>query len=201
MWRELEKCAIITDMKILAISDTHRKISRVETLIKKHGGFDAVFHMGDHLADAEAIGRLPGMEGVRIEAVRGNCDGAMKPDECTKIVEADGFKFMLTHGHPYGVDYDLTQLYYAAKEAEVDMVLFGHTHRAFYDKGGDVQILNPGSISSPRDGSRGTYAVINTEGRTLECVTFEWDGPGDIPRRSKARGGFLRRTFNDSDGQ
>ena len=101
-----------------------------------------------------------------------------------------------------------TDLYLAAKEAGAVMACYGHTHVAFYDESGDVRILCPGSISSPRDGTNGTYAIINTDDGHLECRLFEYgkgplmiDAFGHAKTRPKKRGGFLRRTFNDSDGQ
>ena len=94
-----------------------------------------------------------------------------------------------------------------AELAGARWAFYGHTHRAMEDSSGKVKIFCPGSISAPRDGSRGTYAVVNTDGGQFSCQIFECDrrenGPrgGGIVKRNKPKGGFLRRTFNDSDGQ
>ena len=56
-----------------------------------------------------------------------------------------------------------------AKENGADIVMFGHSHKPVIEKSGDVTVINPGSISRPRqDGFRPTYMVMNIEddGRT-----------------------------------
>lgn len=50
----------------------------------------------------------------------------------------------------------------------VDVVIFGHTHRPFVEIGDDLIVLNPGSISYPRqDGKECTYIImeIDSQGR------------------------------------
>jgi putative phosphoesterase len=37
----------------------------------------------------------------------------------------------------------------AAREKGVDLALFGHTHRVFYDLHNGVALFNPGSIGAP----------------------------------------------------
>lgn len=50
-----------------------------------------------------------------------------------------------------------------------DFVVLGHTHVAMVEKAGDVTVINPGSCSQPRDGSReGSYAILDLERREAE---------------------------------
>lgn len=192
-------------MKILMVSDTHGRVDRVVKVAQDHGDFDLIMHLGDYERDQEEIMRETGLD---VLGVRGNCDWAHTTEECSTVATLECGKIFLTHGHTLRVGYDLTSLYMAAKEAGAIMACYGHTHVAFYDETGDVRILCPGSISSPRDGTNGTYAVINTDDGHLECRLFEYgkgplliDSFGHVKRRPKKKGGFLRRTFNDSDGQ
>lgn len=188
------------------VSDTHGRVDRVTKLAQDHGDFDLIMHLGDYQRDQEEIMRETGL---KVLGVPGNCDWAHTTEECSTVATLECGKIFLTHGHTLRVNYDMTNLYMAAKEAGAVMACYGHTHVAFYDESGDVRILCPGSISNPRDGTNGTYAIINTDDGHLECRLFEYGrGPlqldpyGRAQRsRPKKRGGFLRRTFNDSDGQ
>ena len=62
-----------------------------------------------------------------------------------------------------------------AKFNNADVVLYGHTHIACYEEKNGVVVINPGSLSSPRDGSSGTYAVIKINGKELKCEIKEID--------------------------
>ncbi len=43
-----------------------------------------------------------------------------------------------------------------------DFVILGHTHRPMIEKAGTVTVINPGSCSQPRDGTReGSYAILD----------------------------------------
>ena len=77
--------------------------------------------------------------------VAGNCDwGSTLP--LTVTFELDGFKYMATHGHTYSVKFGLGQLCYAAQEAGVDCVFFGHTHYACDEVYEGIHLINPGSF-------------------------------------------------------
>jgi len=45
---------------------------------------------------------------------------------------------------------DFSDLIYKAKELEVDIMIFGHTHRPFLKEVGGIVLLNPGSPTEPR---------------------------------------------------
>jgi hypothetical protein len=53
----------------------------------------------------------------------------------------------------------------AAREKGVDMALFGHTHRVFYDLHNGVALFNPGSIGAPGYDIPPSYGeLVITEG-------------------------------------
>ena len=191
-------------MKILVISDTHGIVSKVGDVVEKHGGFDQIWHLGDYVRDQAMIETMTGIEVI---GVAGNCDGAFRTADSSRVVETECGKVFLTHGHTLSVGWDLYGLRQEAELAGARWAFYGHTHRAMEDSSGKVKLFCPGSISAPRDGSRGTYAVVSTDGGQFSCQIFECDrrenGPrgGGIVKRNKPKGGFLRRTFNDSDGQ
>lgn len=47
-----------------------------------------------------------------------------------------------------------------AKEIGADLVLFGHTHKLFYDKHNGLAMMNPGSIGAPLWGCMPSYGII-----------------------------------------
>src|SRR5690606_26470360 len=86
--------------------------------------------------------------------VRGNCDGylATAPEEMMLTIE--GTRLLLTHGHRHRVKQGLLALAYRAREAGVQVALYGHTHVPSVERVGDIVLINPGALMS------GRYAVL-----------------------------------------
>ncbi len=150
-------------MKILVASDTHYSVDRLVKAAESEKP-DKIFHLGDSLGKAEQVEAICE---VPVTVVRGNCDSDISiPSEV--IEEIGNHKALLTHGHYYGVGYDvedLDELIDAAKAKGCDIAMYGHTHVPLLSRGyKGMTILNPGSISSPRQPSRKcTYAVIEID--------------------------------------
>ena len=71
---------------------------------------------------------------------------------------------LLTHGHYYGVSMGCEGLAEEARSRGCDIAMYGHTHRPFLSEMGGVTVLNPGSLSYPRqEGHRPSYMVITVE--------------------------------------
>ncbi|EJW91473.1 protein belonging to Uncharacterized protein family UPF0025, partial [gut metagenome] len=104
--------------------------------------------------DAEALHcRLPDLPMVHVP---GNCD--YRPQEPEEVVlDLEGKRMLLCHGHTYGVKSSLLTAGFAAEEKDLDLFLFGHTHRPLVDKRGKVLFLNPGSIG---DYARPSYGLL-----------------------------------------
>lgn len=137
-------------MKIAVVSDTHLNTSMLDKILKETKDADIIFHLGDNVKDALYLEKNFNGD---VYYVKGNCDIAVSADT-DKVIEIEGKKFFLTHGHNYRVNYDLNNLYYKAKELNVDVAVYGHTHVKLIENYGDLYILNPGSSSLPRDGSK-----------------------------------------------
>lgn len=145
-------------MKILVISDTHMNLRHVRTILQGlHEKVDMILHLGDHSLDAVQIQEA--YPDIPVHYVRGNCDmNSSHPRE--KIIEVQNLKIMLTHGDQYDVKYTYDRIAYAAEEKQVNIVLFGHTHIPTIFYHGEILVMNPGSISIPRQGRIPTYGLI-----------------------------------------
>ena len=148
-------------MRLLVVSDTHRDISRVCRIINDTKGLiDGVIHLGDVVEDADKLRKL--YDWLPVYNICGNCDyGTDVPP--INVLDFDGKKILITHGHLFGVYYDTTKLVYKAMEAGADIALFGHTHIPYLEKIHNVYVMNPGSLTQPRGGSKPNYAIIKIE--------------------------------------
>jgi len=144
-------------MKILALSDSHGNISNMIQAIEAESP-RMIFHLGDCWKDAEILrGSFPDLP---LCQVPGNCD--YRPSEpAEQILYLDDKRILLCHGHTYSVKQSLMPAAYASEEKDLDLFLFGHTHRPLVDRRGKTWFLNPGSIG---DRLRPTYGII-----TLSC--------------------------------
>lgn len=146
-------------MKIGVISDTHGNIDRVVKQLELLD-IDFVLHLGDNSEDAIIIENKLNKEVI---AVRGNCDLYDRKNPLERIIEIENKKIFMTHGHKYNVKREMETLYYRGKELEVDIVLFGHTHIPYLNKGKNIKIFNPGSTLLPRGNSRASIGVMDFE--------------------------------------
>ena len=144
--------------KILILSDSHGNITNMKKAVRLEKP-DMVIHLGDHFSDAEELEKK--YPSIPVEAVKGNCDSCLKPSE--KLLELEGKKIFICHGHDYRVKSDLLTLEYAALEKEADVVCFGHTHIPLYEQSGRLHIVNPGSIGAVRTLTGASYALMIIE--------------------------------------
>jgi len=116
--------------------------------------------MGDGVDDLERAARAWRVTLPRVEGVRGNGDS--DPDLwLRRLIGRADRPILLLHGHIEGVNDGLGRIIGAAKASAASLVLFGHTHRAFFGKHHGVLAINPGSISRPRGRDNPTFAVID----------------------------------------
>ena len=159
-------------LRILIMSDSHGRNENVELAIaqvrEEIGEFQMLIHLGD-VGDAREIESLAG---VPCYIVRGNTDYDAKLLN-TNVIEAGGHRIFATHGHLYQVDMRLDLLRFAALENDCDIAMYGHTHVPYLEEDpDDVTILNPGSISKPRQADhRYTYMVMEIDDE--DEVTYE----------------------------
>ncbi|MBR4800339.1 MAG: metallophosphoesterase [Clostridia bacterium] len=149
---------------ITVFSDSHH-IPLPKRLVDVANESDYVFFLGDGISGLDEILFHKGFHGVK-----GNCDGFHDfPDE--DLVQVEGVKFLLTHGHNYHVKSDKLPLYYRAQELGANVALYGHTHFAEESKENEILLLNPGAIQSPMIGAPSyAYFVVNGDKFSYKIV-------------------------------
>ncbi|NSW90860.1 MAG: metallophosphoesterase [Firmicutes bacterium] len=153
-------------MRILVLSDTHGDIDKAREVIKKNSDINLIIHLGDYFRDAQKISdEFPN---IPIEYIYGNSDFMIDDTPAEKLLEFEGKRIFMTHGHKYSVKWDYEKLFTKAHEVGADILLFGHTHIAEIVKNGSCFILNPGSISDPRGDSSESYAIIEINSNKVE---------------------------------
>lgn len=159
-------------LRILIMSDSHGRNENVELAIAQVREEIGEFQMLIHLGDVGDAWELESLAGVPCYIVRGNTDYDAKLLNAN-VIEAGGHRIFATHGHLYQVDMRLDLLRFAALENDCDIAMYGHTHVPYLEEDpDDVTILNPGSISKPRQADhRYTYMVMEIDDE--DEVTYE----------------------------
>ena len=147
------------EKKILVVSDNHRKLDNIYQLLEENPDISYFIHLGDSEGSEDAI-RIHLPKGCESYFVQGNNDFfAYLPKEIEMRLGKE--RLFLTHGHLYGVGFDLQGLADEARARNCSMALFGHTHRPFSRMVNGVLCINPGSINFPRQENRKpSYAMF-----------------------------------------
>ena len=149
-------------MKVLIVSDTHRKDDNLERIIEEEAPFDMLIHLGDAEGSEYLIEDWVDKD-CQLEMVKGNNDFFSDlPRE--EEIDIGGYKAFITHGHPYYVSLDSEYIREEGAARKVDIVMFGHTHRPYLKKFGDITVLNPGSLAFPRqEGRKGSFMILEMD--------------------------------------
>lgn len=147
--------------RIAVFADTHNMFSRLPLALERLGKVDMLFHLGDFAIDAERIAAELG--DVPYFSVKGNNDsGSVYPR--LRMERVEDVWIMLVHGDGY---HTLYQMSAKARENNCAAVLFGHTHVPLLQADGEVLLVNPGSISLPRQGSKPSCALLEVDGKDI----------------------------------
>jgi putative phosphoesterase len=129
-------------MKIGVLSDTHIHLAEeISTeVVKAFSNVDLIVHAGDFVG-------LPVLEGLKrlgeVKAVHGNMDltelRGLLPEK--ELLVAGGRKIGIIHGWggPEGIEQRVREQF-----GDVDIIIYGHSHRANIERIGGVLFFNPG---------------------------------------------------------
>ena len=137
-------------MKIMIVSDTHKQHKNLQLALDRMGKIDLMIHLGDAEGYEDYIQE---MADCPLEIISGNNDFFSNLEK-EKEIRIGKYKVLITHGHYYYVSAGIEALRKEAYGRGMDIVMFGHTHRPLIEYDKDITVINPGSISYPRQAGR-----------------------------------------------
>lgn len=155
-------------MRIVVMSDTHGNYRALESIIMRNTDADWIFHLGDGERELDRFIRGHEVLAPKIIHVAGNCDFRSLSHEVFTLPVME-HKILATHGHMFGVNGSLDKLKKTALSNGCDIILYGHTHARFQSFEDGLYILNPGSASQPRDGSKPSFGHIDISPAGVVC--------------------------------
>ena len=170
-------------MKYIIASDIHGSALYCAKLLERFTaeGADGILLLGDVLyhgprndlpegyAPKEVITMLNPLKDS-ILCVRGNCEAEV--DQMVldfnvttehRTLDLVGKKLMMTHGHHINIDAPPAQ-------ADIEFVIYGHTHIPLKAQKDGVWYLNPGSVTIPKNGSDHAYMTLDENGFVWKTI-------------------------------
>lgn len=147
-------------MKVLIVSDSHGVCSNLELVAERVKGIDMLIHLGDIERDEDYIQAL---FDCPVHMVRGNNDffSDLPREEEFSLKNHNIF---ITHGHYYYVGMSEERLKEEARARGADIAMYGHTHKPALTQEEGLTVLNPGSISYPRQiGRKASYMIMKID--------------------------------------
>ncbi len=149
--------------KILIMSDSHWNTEYVMKAIRKEKPFDLLVHLGDVQGNDREISLEAGCP---CYFVRGNCDYDNDLPTFT-VFQIGNHKVYAAHGHRHHVGWGTENLEMSALQYGCDIAMYGHTHVPDLREKEKITVLNPGSISQPRQSDpKRTYVVMTHDTET-----------------------------------
>lgn len=147
-------------MKVGVISDTHVPTtarSLPPAVFSLFQGVDLILHAGD-IVELPVLDELSAI--APVEAVAGNMDGpevhARLPGK--KTIRLGQYTAGLIHGK-YRID--LQKAMIMQEFAQVDLIVYGHSHIPFWGKVEGMYFLNPGSPTDTRHAPYNSLAILH----------------------------------------
>ena len=147
-------------MRILIVSDTHGKHRNLDRALEAAGKIDMFIHLGDVEGGEDYIDAVVDCEK---HIVAGNNDffSDLPREEEFYIGSKKAF---ITHGHNYYVSMTKERIREEGKARQADIVMFGHTHQPYLEEKDGITVINPGSLSYPRQaGRQPSYMIMEMD--------------------------------------
>ncbi|MBU1055098.1 MAG: metallophosphatase family protein [Proteobacteria bacterium] len=150
--------------RIGILSDTHGLL-RPEVL-SAIADCDIIFHAGD-IGDLQVLHVLGKI--APVHAVKGNTDKGKWTQDLPLIKAVD------VCGHYFYILHEIEDLDLDPAVANLNMVIFGHTHRAQVKQQDSIFYLNPGSAGPRRSNLPVTIAKVTVNSKELipEIIRFD----------------------------
>lgn len=157
-------------MKIVVLSDTHiphRAKDLDQRIWNEIDSADLVIHAGD-FTSYEFLNELKAVK--ELKAVFGNMDEYRVASELQErlIFDVEGVKIGVIHGFgaPLGLESRVRKRF---SDVEIDVLVYGHSHRSVWKKEGDLYILNPGTPTDTLFSRKRTFAILEVNGDKVDA--------------------------------
>ncbi|BDU67462.1 MAG: phosphoesterase [Candidatus Tyloplasma litorale] len=154
-------------MKILILSDIHGDLKTMNKIIQQNLDVDLKIFLGDFQVSIKQQKKLTNLFDY---VVMGNSDYP-NISPLKKILEIDGIRILLHHGHYYTSFKAYVDKKMAVKDAiknNASIVIHGHNHIGEKSLIDNIIIFNPGSPSFPRGGTKPSYGFMEIENGELK---------------------------------
>lgn len=161
-------------MKIVVISDTHmpKKAKTLPSkLIEGLGNVDLIIHGGDWTS-LDIYDELKAF--APVIGVRGNVDPPDLPFEEKLVIEKNGYKIGVVHGHMGKKKTTPERALESFLDQSLDLIIFGHSHIPYKHIHGDTILFNPGSPTDKRVQPQFSFGKI-TIGDKLDVTHCYFD--------------------------
>ncbi|MDR6722186.1 MULTISPECIES: metallophosphoesterase family protein [Paenibacillus] len=163
-------------MKIIVVSDTHlprRARELPEPLVQELSDADLILHAGDW-SDWSVYKLLSNY--APVAGVTGNTDPPEVADKLgfSRIVEADGLRIGLVHGHQGSKSTEQNAIQTFAGQ-QVDAIVYGHSHIPVMHTVDDVLVFNPGSPTDRRFQKQYSFGIMKTHLGKLQAEHVFFD--------------------------
>lgn len=147
-------------MTIYVFSDSHGSNREMIALIEAAPP-DACIHLGDGAKDAHDVQSI--FPHIPFYQVAGNCDMFSQLPSISQL-ELEGVRLLFSHGHLWSVKSRTDIAVAAGKDANADIILFGHTHIPLCTQEKNMWVINPGPAPQ-------SYAILTLNNGTIHCTT------------------------------
>ncbi len=156
-------------MRVGIVSDTHRNreyLNRVADWLVLRQNVNLLYHLGDDYEDVvdlvhkdTEIVQVPGTYHPKY------LDGTLKPKQIENIL---GLRIMLVHSYEKDVTY--------ADRRVVDVILYGHTHKAEIKLDDGLLLMNPGHLKSHIDKQlKPSFGILDVQDKSVSAKIFGMD--------------------------
>lgn len=149
-------------MRIVVVSDSHKRVGTLFDVIEKHtDNTDLFIFLGDIDSDFDDI--LAVYPDLKYRRVAGNNDWNSY-HKLTGVSKINGRRVFYCHGHTLHVKHGYEEIKNYARSINADICLFGHTHTQFTDYDNGLYIMNPGAIRN------GEYGIVDIESNGIMLI-------------------------------
>lgn len=151
-------------MEVVVLSDTHAKdlADLPERILEDLKKAELIIHAGDYtsknlLDQLRELGDLKGVHGNM------DCDEIKRELPDKDIFEISGFKIGITHPSEGGSPVGLKSRAESKLGEDLDLIIYGHSHKPVNEKESNTIYFNPGSATGAFPARYKTYGILRIE--------------------------------------